>query len=110
MGLLMASPSGRDRNNHTLGFARGTTLGFARGTTLGFARGETLGFARGATLGFARGAIVIATHRLRSGCNRGSYPSAPLGVQSWQLPIGFARGAIVIAYRKMMSVMREKPI
>ena len=48
--------------------------------------------------------------RLRSGCNRGNYPSASLGVQSWQLPLGFTRDAIVIIYRKIMSVMREKPI
>ena len=69
-------------------------------------------------LGFARGAIVAVTPRLRSGytprlrsgCITGNQPSAPLGVQSWQLPLGFARDAIVIIYRKIMSVMREKPI
>ena len=56
-------------------------LGLARGGTLGLARGGTLGFARGATLGFARGATL-----------------------------GIARDATVMTYRKIMSVMREKPI
>ena len=48
---------------------------------LGFARGGTLGLARGGTLGFARDATL-----------------------------GFARDATVMTYRKIMSVMREKPI
>ena len=48
---------------------------------LGFARGGTLGFARGATLGIARDATL-----------------------------GIARDATVMTYRKIMSVMREKPI
>ena len=77
----MAAPSGRHRNNQPLGLARGGTLGLARGGTLGLARGGTLGFTRGATLGFARGATL-----------------------------GIARGGIVMTYRKIMSVMREKPI
>ena len=42
---------------------------------------QPLGFARGGTLGFARGATL-----------------------------GIARDATVMTYRKIMSVMREKPI
>ena len=80
-GDIAIAPSGRHRNNQPLGFARGGTLGLARGGTLGLARGGTLGFARGATLGFARDATL-----------------------------GFARDATVMTYRKIMSVMREKPI
>ena len=80
-GFSWQAPSGRHRNNQPLGLARGGTLGLARGGTLGFARGGTLGFARGATLGFARGATL-----------------------------GIARDATVMTYRKIMSVMREKPI
>ena len=88
-GDIAIAPSGRHRNNQPLGFARGGTLGFARGGTLGLARGGTLGLARGGTLGFARGATL------------GIARDATLGI---------ARDATVMTYRKIMSVMREKPI
>jgi hypothetical protein len=57
-------------------------------------------------LGSARGAIVEPT----LGSARGAIVVASLGAQLWQLSLGFARGAIITAYRKIMSVMREKPI
>ena len=96
-GDIAIAPSGRHRNNQPLGLARGGTLGLARGGTLGFARGGTLGFARGATLGFARGATL--------GFARG----ATLGIAR-DATLGIARDATVMTYRKIMSVMREKPI
>ena len=88
MGLLLAAPSVRYHNSYIGAISCQPHSGDIIIIT---------------PLGSARGAIVAATPRLRSGYNRGNYPSASLGIQSWQLPLGFARDTIVATTPRLRS-------